>query len=112
MDPAAYAKGMIKLAPDNLPIEKCAYISDEYNLAAGDRSASSMAELIATLPHPPGIEIRTISYGEERPLEGYPRTGTAGEFNRIGRGKNGIRIVLIEAVPGGEPLKSGRPRIR
>ena len=58
-----------------------AYTSDEDGLAAADRAASSLKELISTLPRPRGIDIKTAAYAPARPA-----------------GRNGIRIVLIEAV--------------
>jgi outer membrane protein OmpA-like peptidoglycan-associated protein len=87
------------LAPSSLPIKRCDfYPSVEENLALGDDQASNLKKYISTIPHPPGLVLRTISYGAEKPGEGYPIVGVASDWNRVAFRNNGIVIHFSESA--------------
>ncbi len=88
------------LAPSSLPVGKC-YLypaSTEYTLALGMRRADALKRYVESIPHPPGLVLRTISYGSGLPLKRYPKAGVARDWNEVALENNGITIRLEEGV--------------
>ncbi len=83
------------LAPPDLPVSECHIYptgTDE-RLVEAQRLAAMTRDHLREL----GVEsVATIAYDEERLDPGYPRTGTAGEWNDVAAENNRIRVRFRE----------------
>lgn len=86
-------KGRTELAPEKLDARKCGFMTEEYAMALGERLARSLAQLV-TEATGGKVQVKTISYGDERPRASYPEAGSAsaGEWNQAARQNNRVEI--------------------
>jgi outer membrane protein OmpA-like peptidoglycan-associated protein len=84
-------KDGIKLAPDDLLIQRCRSGTHSYLLNLSGRMAIALRDKLvrfgATSEH-----IFTSGFGDTKPLYEYPQGGTAGNWNRIAKLNNRLEI--------------------
>lgn len=95
-------RGDLKLAPPELPLERCDLVGFDRNQARSlaEQQSVGFANFLATSPllREGKIKVRTQPVGNSRPLFGYPpraNVATAGLWNAIAARNNRIQIKLI-----------------
>lgn len=97
------ADGALQLAPEELPVERCARIGlgqDEARAASG-RQSIAFANYLASRAADPALRIEVVAHGSAQPVVPYPAllAGlTAGEWNAVARQNNRVNITLLPGV--------------
>ncbi len=101
---ASAADGVLALAPEDLPAERCTRIGllPEEARAVSGRQSVAFANYLASRAADPALRIELVAHGAGQPAVPYPPALegiTAGEWNAVARRNNRVSISLLANPP-------------